>query len=271
MLLGEIPRVLARRWYIVLLGLVATGGMIGAALIAVPPTYAVSSELLLLPPSSVVPAGSNPYLALGGLESIGSVASKAMTDDRTRRLVTARFGDIDYGVGLDPTAAAPMVVIEVESKSPTVSRDAERFLSARLPTVLLELQDVADVSAKARISSTSIIEPDLPKVQRKSQIRAAVVMGAVGLLGTVLVAAALDALLLRRPRRRDDQSPSDPRHMAHRSHEHSDEQSHERSDKQSDEQQDERPDERSGKRPGGGSKARGRSAGRAEDLTRVSG
>ena len=245
MLLSDFPRVLARRWYIVLLGLFATGGMVYGTLDAVPPTYSVSSEVLLLPPPTVVPAGSNPYLALGGLESIGSVASKAMTDDRTRRLVAARYGEFDYDVGLDPTAAAPMIVIQVESKSPTVSRDAERFLNDRLPTVLLELQDLAGVSSRSRISSTPIIAPDEPEIKRKSQIRAAVVVSAVGILGTVLVAGAVDALLLRRRRRSDDEPPADS----------------------------ETPlaDDRPQARDEGAIKARGRSAGRAEDLTRVSG
>jgi hypothetical protein len=199
-ILSEILRVLGRRWYIVVLGLCLTAGGVVGALQTVPPAYSVTSELLLLPPNSVVPAGSNPYLVLGGLESIGSVASKTMTDDRTKRLVKSQFGELDYGIGLDPTAAAPMLIVNVESNDPQRSVDAERFLRERLPSVLQQLQDSAAVPGKSRITSTVVIEPDRPKILRKSQIRMAVAATALGLLGTVMLAALLDARAARRRR-----------------------------------------------------------------------
>lgn len=202
MLLGEIPKVLLRRWYVVVLGLLATVGLAFAALSAVPPAYALKSEVLLLPPSSAVPAGSNPYLFLGGLQSIGSIASKVMTDDRAQRSVKAQFGEVDFGVALDPTAAAPMILIEVSSSSPKTSQAAERFLSDRLPGVLLQLQEDANVPSKSLITTSSVIAADIPQIGRKSQIRAIVVAAAAGLLVTILTAAAVDALALRRRRRR---------------------------------------------------------------------
>lgn len=198
MLLGEIPRVLLRRWYVVVFGLLVTAGLTLGTLSAVLPTYAVSTEILLLPPATVVPAGSNPYLALSGLESIGSVASKRMNDDQTQRVVKAQFGTIDYSVALDPTAAAPMLLITAESKSPALSTAAERFLIARLPGVLKDLQDAAAVPEKSRVSTTSVIPPDTPKVNRKSQVRALIAVAALGLVLTVIGAAAADALVARR-------------------------------------------------------------------------
>lgn len=200
MILSEILRVLGRRWYIVVLGLCLTAGGVVGALQTVPPSYSVTSEQLLLPPNSVVPAGSNPYLVLGGLESIGSVASKTMTDDRTKRLVKSQFGDLDYSIGLDPSAAAPMLLVTVESNDPTRSVDAERFLRERLPTVLDQLQDSAAVPDKSRITSTVVIEPDRPKILRKAQIRLAVAATALGLMGTVMLAALVDARASRRRR-----------------------------------------------------------------------
>lgn len=209
MFLSEILRVLGRRWYVVVLGVCVTAGAVVGSLQSIPPAYSVTSELLLLPPSSVVPAGSNPYLVLGGLESIGSVASKTMTDDRTVRLVRSRFGDLDYGIGLDPTAAAPMLLIQVESNDPQRSTDAERFLRERLPTVLDQLQDSAAVPDKSRITSTMVIEPDRPKILRKTQIRLAVAATALGLMGTVMLAALIDARAGRR-RRTHRARPNEP-------------------------------------------------------------
>ena len=202
-ILSEILRVLGRRWYIVVLGLCCTAGGVVGSLQSIPPDYSVTSELLLLPPNSVVPAGSNPYLVLGGLESIGSVASKTMTDDRAVRLLKSRFGELDYSIGLDPTAAAPMLLIHVESNDPQRSVDAERFLRERLPTVFDQLQDAAAVPDKSRITSTVIIEPDRPKILRKAQIRLAVAATALGLMATVMLAALIDARAGRRRRGRN--------------------------------------------------------------------
>jgi hypothetical protein len=198
MFLREIPKVLLRRWYVVVLGLLATVGLVFAALSAVSPTYTLNSEVLLLPPPSAVPAGSNPYLVLGGLEGIGTVASRVMTADSSQRYVKAQFGTVDLGVALDPTAAAPMILIEVSSSSPKTSQAVEQFLSNRIPDVLLQLQKDAKVPSKSLITSTSVFAADIPQIGRKSQIRAAVVAAAAGLLVTILAAAAVDARTLRR-------------------------------------------------------------------------
>jgi hypothetical protein len=202
MFLREIPTVLLRQWYVVVLGLLTTVGLVFVALSVVPPTYSVQSEVLLLPPPSAVPAGSNPYLNLVGLESIGSVVSTVMTDDRSQRSVKAQFGEANLAVALDPAAAAPMILIEVSSSSAKTSQAVEQSLSKRLPDVLLQLQENAKVPSKSLITATSVFAADIPQIDRKSQIRAATVAAAAGLLVTILAAAAVDALAFRRRRRR---------------------------------------------------------------------
>lgn len=202
MLLGQVPRILLRRWYVTLGGLLLAAGFVLAVVDRVGPTYTVTSEVLLMPPSTVVPKGSNPYLQLGGLESIGSVASKAMTDDKSVRDIRTRFGELDYGVGLDQLAAAPMVIIQVEADEPERAQRAETYLSERFVSVVRQLQDEASVPRDSLITTQTIVPADVPKVGHKSQLRMGIVAGALGVMGTLVLAAVADALLNRRRRRR---------------------------------------------------------------------
>jgi hypothetical protein len=198
----DIPVVLLRRWYLVLLGVLATVGLVVLALRVVPPTYSLTSDVLLLPPESAVAKGENPYLNLGGLESMADVVSKTVTDDRTRREVRAATGDVEYGVALDTSAAAPIVVVGVEARDPEAARATMGFLSQRLEQALQDVQLDSDVPTDALITLMPITQMNIPQVEYKSQVRAGVVAAVGGLAATLLLTALIDAAIRARSRRR---------------------------------------------------------------------
>jgi len=85
MSLAGIWRVLLKRWYITLIGLIITGGFVAAAITKVPPEYSARATVLLIPPQTGKEV--NPYLSLGGLQEVSDVLSNAMASDQTSDLV----------------------------------------------------------------------------------------------------------------------------------------------------------------------------------------
>ena len=202
MLLADLPRVLARRWYLVLVGLSATVLLCMLATAAVPLRHAAHAELLLLPSPATTGEDGNPYAGLGGLGPAGDVLSKAMTDDDTRRELRAAGFDGTYEMGPDATSSAPLILITVEAGSPAGALDALDELLARVPTRLTRLQRDLGIGERALISSTVVTRSRTPDVVRTPQLRALLVATAAGLGTTLLGSAVMDAWLDRRRQRR---------------------------------------------------------------------
>jgi hypothetical protein len=194
---AELPRVLFRRWYVLLVGILATGVMASLAMQHVQPGYQARAELLLLPPKTAVPEGSNPYLVLGGLEGMGGVLSTAlMSDPISTELKRAASGG-DYIVGLDQTSPAPLLLVIVTTKSPEQSMQALRLILDRVAPTLAEIQRNTDVKAGSFITSAKITQSTKPTVLRKAQLRAVLAVLALGMVLATLLTAAVDSLVMR--------------------------------------------------------------------------
>ncbi len=198
MFLSELPLAMARRWYVVLLGLLSTLGLALLAFDRVSPTYTATAEVLMLPPSTSVPEGSNPFLALGGLEAAGDVLSRSLSGPTTTARIEEAGGGEDYRVALDPNSPAPLVQIEAEGPTPTFALRTLDLVLAELPRQLIQIQREASVPVGAYMSSTTVTSTAEPESSLKPRIRALVVAVGVGLAGTLLFTALLDAFLARR-------------------------------------------------------------------------
>ncbi len=204
MFLADLPNVLLRWWYIVVAGVVCTVGLALFTLKVVPPTYHATAEVLILPPSTAVPKGGNPYLALGGLNAIGGVLSTALTDDKTVSELKAAGSNGEYTVGLDQLSPAPMLVVTADEPTAERSLETVQTVLDRLPGVLQGIQVSASVPTDSFITTTLITKSDKAAAQHKSQLRAVLVAVAAGLVGTLMVTAFVNALFpkSRRGRRR---------------------------------------------------------------------
>jgi capsular polysaccharide biosynthesis protein len=207
MFFAELPQVLLRRWYLVIVGLLLTGGLAAATFQAVRPTYESTSEVLLLPPATSVPKGGNPYLVLGGLEAIGGVLSTAMMDQATTSEVKTEVPGAEYTIGLDETSPAPMLVVTARATTPQESLRIVDLVLQRIPPTMEKIQRAADVSTGSYITTTQITATERPTVIRKSQLRLVLVAAALGIAFTLLVVALIDALIMRRRAVRRAKSP----------------------------------------------------------------
>jgi uncharacterized protein involved in exopolysaccharide biosynthesis len=195
-------RVLLRRWYAVVLGLLLTAGLGCTAVVLVPVQYKVEAEVLLLPPKKAVLQGGNPYLYLDGLTGIQDVLSRTMSDAVTGRALAKAGATGAQSIVPDPLSAGPVLVVGVEDSSQEDALRSLRVVLDRIPVALRDIQTSTQVPEGWMVTSTVITEDDRAQVIRKTQLRAVVVGIAVGLAATVLGSCLLDSFLLRRGRRR---------------------------------------------------------------------
>jgi hypothetical protein len=210
MFLTDIPRALVRCWYIVVVGLLATGAMIFGATKVTQKEYSVISEVLLLPPPSSVPAGDNPYLSLGGLNAMGDILARAMQDGEATNALKAAGLTSEVTFARDQNSAAPIMMLSTVSSSPQTAVDDSVIFLNQIPITLKSVQAHASVPQNAYVSSTIIVKPQDVIASSKSQLRSMMVAGVAGLAFTLLLTGLADRLLHRRLTGRRAAGPSGP-------------------------------------------------------------
>ncbi|MEH1013935.1 hypothetical protein V6U90_12610 [Micromonospora sp. CPCC 206060] len=215
----DLLRLMFRRWYVtvpVLLG--ALGAATGLG-ISIQPEYKTSAAVLLVPPTTAVPAPApgaspqpgNPWLRVGENAMAQAVQISASSHDfRTR--VEAAGGDPDYEVGL--VTRSSILTIEV-----TAATRAEAAATVAAVTRLIS-DEVAGRQAEYRPRAgeqitTEVLDPGRNVVPSRSNVlRAQIVVAGVGALLAAALAVAFDALARRRSgtgqrRRRDARTTGD--------------------------------------------------------------
>lgn len=196
--------VLLRRWVVVLLGVLLTGGACYAVVKYVEPDYQASGQMLfLLPPeASGVSTPTSPFLNFQtGITTAGSLVAGRVTTKDAQRALAEEGADAEYAVALAPEAG-PLLLITTKDKDPAVALKTRDAVMARLEADLAAIQVQARVPERqmitAQISSTSEHAEVLPG----SRMRALAGVAGAGMLLTLLLAFGTDRLAnLRRQRR----------------------------------------------------------------------
>jgi hypothetical protein len=197
---ADLP-VLARRWYVVLAGVLAVLALCWGAAVLVPAKYEVTSTVLILPPPTIVGGKpANPYTNLGGMDGITDVLSAASEDPSVEEAIQEAGFEAEYTVERDPTRSSPVLLLNVLGMSEKDALRAQTFLLDLLPFKLDELQGAVGVPIEDRIISTVVTQDETPESDRKSQIRIVLVVAVVGLGGTYLAASVIDGVLMGRSR-----------------------------------------------------------------------
>lgn len=196
----DVRGALRRRWYLLVAGLVLTGGLVALVLTRLGPTHEIKSSVLLLPPPvSVVgypnpEAPGNPFLRLDGMDPVVSVLITQLTSERMSDQLLAGSTEGDYQVVEDPLSQAPIIVITATAKT---DQEAEAILdrvTAQAPQSLESLQVDAGVLPRTRISLVDLVRDDSATVVWKGLVRLVILIVAVGLGGTLLFIGFVDAV-----------------------------------------------------------------------------
>ncbi|MCW2540865.1 MAG: hypothetical protein JWN95_2590 [Frankiales bacterium] len=196
MSLSSIWRIMLRRWYVTLFGLVFTAALTVGAGILSPPTYEADASVLLIPPKTA--QSVNPFMGLGGLQEVADVVSRAASDAKTTDALLAAGGTAQYAVGRDTSSTGPIILITATADSAQQALLSVKFLVDRLGPSLEALQSAKDVPLESFITQYDLSSDQTAKVQRKAQLRSCITAAALGILFTVLLVAFAEKILRRR-------------------------------------------------------------------------
>jgi hypothetical protein len=194
---------LVRRWWVVVIGLLAAGAVAVGLYSVVPVSYSAGATVVLLPPQSLYGSGGNPFLYLGGLSQAVDVLTRKLNADEVAGPIEDAHPGAEFAVSSDTSSSGPIVVISAvgETGAETMS-----MLDAALqatPAALEDLQFELAVTPDSLITVKTLALDDEPTIDSKSRMQAVVVAaGGIGVL-TLILAAVIDSRLLARRARKD--------------------------------------------------------------------
>lgn len=194
-------RVLLRRWYIVVPGvLLAAAAAVGVWQL-VTPDYERTATQLLLPGPEIMPENGNPYLYLGGLSPAADVLVTAMSAEPEQHAVVGDRDGAELVVRRDGASSGPQLLLIVTARSDS---DAAAVLDAaieRTAIVLDQLQNLEGIGRDNRIGIETIAQDTSSTPQQRTRILLAAGVGLGIFVATLLLAALIDSLPARRRRR----------------------------------------------------------------------
>ena len=194
----EVLRALARRWYVVLVGLLLTSGLAFGAFRASPPDYYARGLVLLLPSQSAVGKGGNPFLQLSGLEQPAGILVAYFSSAPAREEVQALSPTAEYQVGIEDSTRGPVIAVDVTATSAQETLATLDHLVARIPEELARLQRQVDAPADTAIGSMALTVDKRAEVDRAGTLRTMIAALVLGLVGTGVLSFAVDSLVQRR-------------------------------------------------------------------------
>jgi hypothetical protein len=187
-------KVLVRRWYIVVIGLVITLGAVLAVNTLISPSYTASGSAVLSVPPNLPEkaASSNPYLAYGNLAVAAKVVASAMNQPSVVREMKAKGATGTFVVDLDPERSSPIIIVSSQAET---SADAIRTVEVVIQGVqqlLADRQKGLGAPQNTWLTAASVVTPEEANKAVGSRLRAMSAVGVLGLLGTLTLAFAIE-------------------------------------------------------------------------------
>lgn len=204
----EVLRALGRRWYIVVVGLLTTAGLVYGAYVATPPEYNARALALLLPSEEAVGEGGNPLLTLGGLEQPAGILVAYFSSSAARAEIEELSPTAEYIVGIDDSTRGPVIAVDVIDVSPESTMTVLNHLLERLPEELERLQNEVEAPPESAIGVMVLTADQEAHPDLSGTIRLMIVALVIGVVATGFLGYGFDSLMQRRSLRREQRAVS---------------------------------------------------------------
>ncbi|MGW2650182.1 Wzz/FepE/Etk N-terminal domain-containing protein [Streptomyces sp. NPDC001393] len=210
--LAEIFRVMRRRWYVLLPGLLLTAGLTVAVALLVPVTYQSQSTVVLLnSQKATVAYDGNPFLsAQTSLTGMADSLARNLNSDGSLRGLKSRGATGTFEAKLADNAQGPLMWLTVTGTDKAAVLASDRILTTYAKDRLEQFQKQQSVAPKAMIRMTTVVPPQNPVAQTKTRLEYLVMAGCLGLVLSLVAVFYVEA----RRRSRTSAGPEAPAQAA---------------------------------------------------------
>ncbi|MCU1424039.1 MAG: hypothetical protein JWM51_330 [Microbacteriaceae bacterium] len=200
--LRDLLRGVARRWYVVLAGLLVTGAACAGLYAAVPLENTASANVILLPPQTVYGEDGNPFLYLGGLSQAVDVLSRTLNAEDIRGVIEKENPDVDFEIGADSSSTGPVILITAKGADASAAIETMYDVLDATPGALESIQVGLSVPPNSLITVETLAADSEVEVDPKNRLQAVIAAAAAGFVASLLLTGFIDARLVSRAARR---------------------------------------------------------------------
>lgn len=199
--LAEIFRVMRRRWYVLLPGLLLTAGLVAAVVRLVPVTYQSQSTVQLLNSQKATAAyDGNPFLSTQtSLTGMADSLARNLNSDSSIRELKSRGATGTFESKIADNAQGPLMWLTVTGTDRAAVLASDRILTQYAKDRLEQFQQQQSVQPQAMIRLWPIVEPQPPVAQTKTRLEYMIMAGALGLVLSLVAVFYVEARRRKRP------------------------------------------------------------------------
>ncbi|MGW4160262.1 chain length determinant protein [Streptomyces sp. NPDC004788] len=206
--LAEIFRVMRRRWYVLVPGLLLTAGLTVGAWLFVPVSYQSQSTVAMLNSRKGAAADGNPFLSMEpSLTGMADSLARNVNSDASKADLKAEGMSLKYEAKIADNAQGPLLWLTVTGEDRAAVLKGNKTLMAFTARRLKELQADQKVSADSMIRITTIVPPQTPEPQLKNKIQYLVMAAGLGVVLSLVATFFAEARRRGAKPRRHRQEP----------------------------------------------------------------
>ncbi|MEU3466123.1 chain length determinant protein [Streptomyces sp. NPDC006733] len=197
--LAEIWRVMRRRWYVLLPGLLLTAALIVGVYLTVPVNYQSQSTVALLnSQKATVAFDGNPFLSTQtSLTGMADSLARNLNSDASIADLRAQGVTGVYEAKIADNAQGPLMWLTVTGTDPDAVLASDKILTQYAESRLKQFQTDQAVAPNAMIRMTTIVPPQNPVAQTKTRLEYLIMAGGLGFVSSMVATFYVEAR--RRP------------------------------------------------------------------------